>query len=117
MLAAQLNDLGVKPMENGASKQSGHHHHPTNILDPLDSSDEDDDDEEDDSTGNAAAKSGLAKKRQPNDGTLLASDPPKPLYVLVHDVLVFFNDFVSYQRCLIHSRLPSLPFSVSLYVA
>lgn len=81
VLAAQLNDLGVKPMENGAMKQSGHHHHhPVNILDPLDSSDEDDDDEEDESTGNAAAK-GLAKKRQPNDGTLLASDPPKPLYV------------------------------------
>lgn len=87
VLAAQLNDLGVKPMENGAAKQSGHHHHHTNILDPLDSSDDDDDDEEDDSTGNAAAKSGLAKKRQPNDGTLLASDPPKPLYVFT----IFLN--------------------------
>ncbi|XP_065207859.1 serine/threonine-protein kinase mig-15 isoform X2 [Planococcus citri] len=81
VLAAQLTDLGVKPVENGAAKQSSHHHHhhPTNILDPLDSSDDDDDDEEDDSSGNAAAKSGLARKRQPNDGTLLASDPPKPL--------------------------------------
>lgn len=82
VLAAQLNDLGVK--ENGASKQSGHHHrHPTNILDPVDSSEDeedDEDDEEDDSnSGNAAIKSGMPKKKQPNDGTLLASDPPKPL--------------------------------------
>lgn len=76
-----MNDLGIKPVENGAVKQSHFHHH-ASILDPVDSSDDedDDDDEEDDSnSGNAVAKSGLAKKRQPNDGTLLASDPPKPL--------------------------------------
>ena len=78
-MAAQLNDLGVKPVENGASKQS---YNPSSILDPVDSSDDDDDDddEEDDSnSGNMGSKSGIGRKRQPNDGTLLASDPPKPL--------------------------------------
>jgi len=79
-ICAQLIDLGVK--ENGATKQSGHHHrHPAHILDPVDSSEDDDDDgdDEEEDNSNAAIKSGLSKKKQPNDGTLLASDPPKPL--------------------------------------
>lgn len=82
VLAKELEDLGVKSVENGASKPAPLHHHPSNILDSLDSSDDDDDDddEEDDSnSGNVAAKPGMGRKRQPNDGTLLASDPPKPL--------------------------------------
>lgn len=81
-LVGHLNKLGVK--ENGAVKQCGaSHHRPTNILDPVDSSDEDDDDdeEEDYNSGNIPVKSGVSNKRLPNDGTLLASDPPKPLYI------------------------------------
>lgn len=75
-MAAELNNLGVKQtVENGAAKQSSHFHH------PLDSSDDDDDeDEEDDNnSGNSVIQPGAPIKRQPNDGTLLASDPPKPL--------------------------------------
>lgn len=80
ILARELEDMGVKPLENGGSKPVPYH--PSNILDPPESSDDDDDDddEEDDSnSGNVAAKPGMGRKSGPNDGTLLASDPPKPL--------------------------------------
>ncbi len=79
VLAAQLNDLGVKSMENGAVKQPSHYALHANILDSSDDDDGDDDEEDDSNSGNAVAKNAGNKKRQPNDGTLLASDPPKPL--------------------------------------
>lgn len=93
MLAAQLNDLGISqqsqqqnqcaqpeapPRNNRTSSQglpSKSAQLPnvqSNPLDPLDSSDSDSEPDE-------------PNERVRNDGTLLASDPPKPLYVfLVH---------------------------------
>lgn len=71
MLAAQLNELGVRPgvgaappRQNGGSKPSH-----SNVLDLTDSEDSEDDGEE----------GGIVQGRPANDGTLLASDPPKPL--------------------------------------
>jgi len=71
-LAAQLNELGAAARPNGKLHQpsgpSAHHssssnQQPTNVLDQGADSDSDVDDD----------------GRVHNDGTLLASDPPKPL--------------------------------------
>lgn len=71
MLAAQLNELGVRPVAPAGSRQNGAPKPPvTSVLD----SDSDDSDEEEEGTGPG---------RQANDGTLLASDPPKPLWVVL----------------------------------
>lgn len=92
MLAAQLNELGISqqpqpqpeapPRNNrqasSANASSGggkpaatvppnsNNHQPVNPLDPMESSDTDSEPEE-------------VNERGRNDGTLLASDPPKPL--------------------------------------
>lgn len=88
MLAAELNELGIfhqqsqVPAEpprnnrqsssasgksNSAAPTSGNHHQQIiNPLDPIESSDSDSEPEE-------------SNERGRNDGTLLASDPPKPL--------------------------------------
>ncbi|XP_026466373.1 serine/threonine-protein kinase mig-15 isoform X2 [Ctenocephalides felis] len=75
MLAAQLNELGVSspqpeaPPRNSRPKApppTNNHTTSNNILEPLDSSDSDSEPEE-------------SNGRVHNDGTLLASDPPKPL--------------------------------------
>lgn len=88
MLAAELNELGIfhqqsqVPAEpprnnrqqssasgksNAAPPPSGNHHQQIiNPLDPIESSDTDSEPEE-------------TNERGRNDGTLLASDPPKPL--------------------------------------
>lgn len=70
MLAAQLNELGVRPVAGGgAGRQNGASKAPvTSVLDS-----DSDDSEEDGEEG------GVVPGRQGNDGTLLASDPPKPL--------------------------------------
>lgn len=87
ILAAQLNELGIsnqqpqarpeEPPRNNrqsssasgktpAAPPNNHHHQPVNPLDPIESSDTDSEPEE-------------TNERGRNDGTLLASDPPKPL--------------------------------------
>lgn len=88
MIAAELNELGIfnqqsqVPAEpprnnrqsssasgksNSATPASGNHHQQIiNPLDPIESSDTDSEPEE-------------SNERGRNDGTLLASDPPKPL--------------------------------------
>lgn len=87
ILAAQLNELGIshqqpqarpdEPPRNNrqsssasgkspAAPPSNNHHQPINPLDPIESSDTDSEPEE-------------TNERGRNDGTLLASDPPKPL--------------------------------------
>lgn len=88
MLAAQLNELGISqqpqvqpeapPRNNRQSASAGggkpavpvpataNNHQPINPLDPMESSDTDSEPDE-------------TNERGRNDGTLLASDPPKPL--------------------------------------
>uniref|UniRef100_A0A6M2DRE9 non-specific serine/threonine protein kinase n=1 Tax=Xenopsylla cheopis TaxID=163159 RepID=A0A6M2DRE9_XENCH len=75
MLAAQLNELGVSsqqpeaPPRNSRPKApppTNNHTTSNNILEPMDSSESDSEPEE-------------SNGRVHNDGTLLASDPPKPL--------------------------------------
>lgn len=90
MLAAELNELGIfhqqsqvpaEPPRNNrqsssasgksnsaAAPPSGNHHQQqiVNPLDPIESSDTDSEPDE-------------SNERGRNDGTLLASDPPKPL--------------------------------------
>lgn len=87
VLAAQLNELGVfhqQPQANpdapprnnrqqvppsnkaAAPPPSSANHQAVNPLDPIESSDSDSEPEE-------------TNERGRNDGTLLASDPPKPL--------------------------------------
>lgn len=87
MLAAQLNELGISqqsqqqgqcaqpeapPRSNRTSSQGLGNSKPTHSTNvppnPLDSSDSDSEPDE-------------PNERVRNDGTLLASDPPKPLYV------------------------------------
>ncbi|CAH0388186.1 unnamed protein product [Bemisia tabaci] len=82
MIAAQLNELGVRQVNQGKPAQNGQSKHgadgasskqqpSANILDS-----ESDDDDDDDEIGESV---GVSDLRRPNDGTLLASDPPKPL--------------------------------------
>lgn len=89
MLAAQLNELGISPQQSqpqpeapprnnrsqsasAVGKQTtpssinNNNNQPVNPLDPIDSSDSDSEPDE-------------PNDRTRNDGTLLASDPPKPL--------------------------------------
>lgn len=87
MLAAQLNELGVSPQQSqpqpeapprnnrqvpnatgkpAAPDPKSNNHQPVNPLDPIEDSDTDSEPEE-------------TNDRTRNDGTLLASDPPKPL--------------------------------------
>ncbi|XP_014276090.1 serine/threonine-protein kinase mig-15 isoform X1 [Halyomorpha halys] len=63
MLAAQLSDFGERRRQNGAPKPPT-----TGVIE----SDSDTEEEEDEVVGGSGG-------RQGNDGTLLASDPPKPL--------------------------------------
>ncbi|KAG8277432.1 hypothetical protein J6590_042668 [Homalodisca vitripennis] len=71
MLAAQLNELGVRPAAPAvaSSRQNGATKPPTTSI--LDSDSDDSEEEEE--------EGGAGPGRQANDGTLLASDPPKPL--------------------------------------
>lgn len=100
MLAAQLNELGISPQQSqpqpeapprnnrsqtsasAAVKQTtpsnNNNNQPVNPLDPIDSSDSDSEPDE-------------PNDRTRNDGTLLASDPPKPLWV---EVLFFGFNFI-----------------------
>ncbi|XP_046668338.1 serine/threonine-protein kinase mig-15 isoform X3 [Homalodisca vitripennis] len=73
MLAAQLNELGVRPAAPAvaSSRQNGATKPPTTSI--LDSDSDDSEEEEE--------EGGAGPGRQANDGTLLASDPPKPLPV------------------------------------
>lgn len=103
MLAAQLNDLGISqqsqqqnqsaqpeapPRNNRTSSQGlpskSSQNVQSNPLDPLDSSDSDSEPDE-------------PNERVRNDGTLLASDPPKPLYVFV--VLFMIINHSSHFSC------------------
>ncbi|XP_037939944.1 serine/threonine-protein kinase mig-15 isoform X3 [Teleopsis dalmanni] len=59
-ISSQMKPAAVPPLSNN------HHAQPINPLDPLDSSDSDSEPDE-------------PNERGRNDGTLLASDPPKPL--------------------------------------
>uniref|UniRef100_A0A1B6C8E6 non-specific serine/threonine protein kinase n=3 Tax=Clastoptera arizonana TaxID=38151 RepID=A0A1B6C8E6_9HEMI len=77
MLAAQLNELGVRPPsggQGGGRHQNGGSKPVTAVVTGILDSDSDDT-EDDDDEGNTGGG------RQGNDGTLLASDPPKPLPV------------------------------------
>lgn len=84
-LAAQLNELAVSPQQSqpqpeapprnrqpnatgkpAAPEPKSNNHQPVNPLDPIEDSDTDSEPEE-------------TNDRTRNDGTLLASDPPKPL--------------------------------------
>ncbi|KAL1132387.1 hypothetical protein AAG570_010342 [Ranatra chinensis] len=67
MLAAQLNELGVRG-SGGGNRQNGGTKPPTTAV--LDSESDSEEDDEEGVVGSG---------RQGNDGTLLASDPPKPL--------------------------------------
>lgn len=85
-MAAQLNEMSVSSArqtdisvsqvhQNGSAKVI-----PQGIIesDSSDDDDDDDDDEEEDSAHRHDARR-APPRRKPNDGTLLASDPPKPL--------------------------------------
>ncbi|CAA9994528.1 unnamed protein product [Nesidiocoris tenuis] len=80
MLAAQLNELGVRGGSGGGVRQNGAPKPPTTGV--IDSDSDTDDDDEEGVVG--------VSSRQGNDGTLLASDPPKPLPVdpqsILHEV-------------------------------
>ncbi|KAF6207364.1 hypothetical protein GE061_018605 [Apolygus lucorum] len=82
MLAAQLNHLGGNGSGGGGVRQNGAPKPPTTGVIDSESDSDDDDDE------GVVGVSG----RQGNDGTLLASDPPKPLPVdpqsILHEVKV-----------------------------
>uniref|UniRef100_A0A0A9XHQ4 non-specific serine/threonine protein kinase n=1 Tax=Lygus hesperus TaxID=30085 RepID=A0A0A9XHQ4_LYGHE len=82
MLAAQLNHLGGTGSGGGGVRQNGAPKPPTTGVIDSESDSDDDDDE------GVVGVSG----RQGNDGTLLASDPPKPLPVdpqsILHEVKV-----------------------------
>lgn len=101
MLAAQLNELGISPQQSqpqpeapprnnrsqplapaAAVKQTtpsnnNNNNTPVNPLDPIDTSDSDSEPDE-------------PNDRTRNDGTLLASDPPKPLWVDLQSLLLSF---------------------------
>lgn len=88
MLAAQLNELGISPQQSQSQPEApprnnrsqptasvagkqitpsiNNNIQPVNPLDPIDTSDSDSEPDE-------------PNDRTRNDGTLLASDPPKPL--------------------------------------
>uniref|UniRef100_A0A2S2RA95 non-specific serine/threonine protein kinase n=1 Tax=Sipha flava TaxID=143950 RepID=A0A2S2RA95_9HEMI len=73
----QRNSNAFQPMvhQNGGTKMI-----PQGIIESDSSSDdEDDDDEEEDDTAHRHDARRAPPRRKPNDGTLLASDPPKPL--------------------------------------
>ncbi|XP_063702450.1 serine/threonine-protein kinase mig-15 isoform X3 [Culicoides brevitarsis] len=61
------NATGKPAAPDPSSKSSSNNHQPINPLDPIDDSDSDSEPEE------------IGNERTRNDGTLLASDPPKPL--------------------------------------
>lgn len=76
---AKQTDVSVSQVhQNGGAKLI-----PQGIIesDSSDDDDDDDDDEEDDTAHRPDARR-APPRRKPNDGTLLASDPPKPLYVI-----------------------------------
>lgn len=87
VLDAQLNEVGgpsarqtdvsvSQVHQNGGGKAI-----PQGIIesDSSDDDDEDDDDEEDETAHRHDNHRRAPPRRKPNDGTLLASDPPKPL--------------------------------------
>jgi len=85
-LAAQLNEIGGSSARQTDVSVSQVHQNggakviPQGIIE-SDSSDEDedDDDDEEDDTAHRHDARRAPPRRKPNDGTLLASDPPKPL--------------------------------------
>jgi len=86
VLAAQLNEIGSSSAKQTDVSVSQVHQNggakviPQGIIE-SDSSDEDedDDDDEEDDTAHRHDARRAPPRRKPNDGTLLASDPPKPL--------------------------------------
>ncbi|XP_022171846.1 serine/threonine-protein kinase mig-15 isoform X2 [Myzus persicae] len=75
--SARQTDVSVSQVhQNGGAKVI-----PQGIIIESDSSDEDedDDDDEEDDTAHRHDARRAPPRRKPNDGTLLASDPPKPL--------------------------------------
>lgn len=84
----------LKVHQNGGTKVV-----PQGIIE-SDSSDEDDDDDDEDEAEDTAHKHGARRappRRKPNDGTLLASDPPKPLLVCLTKIinsLQYFNQII-----------------------
>lgn len=85
-MAAQLNELGVSSArQTDVSVSQVHQNGSGKVIQPgileSDSSDDDDDDDDDDEDDVAHRHDPrrAPPRRKPNDGTLLASDPPKPL--------------------------------------
>lgn len=86
-MAAQLNEIGGSSARQTDVSVSQVHQNggvkviPQGVIIESDSSDEDedDDDDEEDDTGHRHDARRAPPRRKPNDGTLLASDPPKPL--------------------------------------
>lgn len=86
VLAAQLNEIGGSSARQTDVSVSQVHQNggakviPQGIIE-SDSSDEDEDDDDDDEDDTAHRHDArrAPPRRKPNDGTLLASDPPKPL--------------------------------------
>lgn len=85
-MAAQLKEMGVSSTRQTDISVSQVHQNgggkviPQGIIESDSSDDDDDDDEdEDDDTAHRHDVRRAPPRRKPNDGTLLASDPPKPL--------------------------------------
>lgn len=86
VLVAQSNEVGVTSAHQTNLSVSQVHQNggakvvPQGIIesDSSDEDDDDDDDEEEDTAHRHDARR-APPRRKPNDGTLLASDPPKPL--------------------------------------
>lgn len=84
--AAQLNEMNVSSARQTDASVSQVHQNggvkiiPQGIIesDSSDDDDDEDDDEEDDAAHRHDARR-APPRRKANDGTLLASDPPKPL--------------------------------------
>lgn len=85
VLAAQLNEI-ASTKQTDVSLSQAHQNGGVKIipqgiieLDSSDDDDDDEDDEEDDTAHKHDPRRAPPPRRKANDGTLLASDPPKPL--------------------------------------
>lgn len=84
-MAAQLNELGVSSARQTDVSVSQVHQNgsgkviPSGIMESDSSDDDDDDDDEEEDVAHRHDARRAPPRRKPNDGTLLASDPPKPL--------------------------------------